>query len=238
MKRGKSLVVGGTGGIGSAIVRQLIEQNYQTFFTYNQSQETANILEEESNGLAVKVQLNLLDWKNIEDFDYSMFFEVENIIFAAGIDNVSQFFDCSYEDLLEQFTINVFSPLLIIQKLINHLQLKNIIFISSIAGLHFEKDSGAYGLSKSSVFALSKMLNALELNKEININCIAPGWCQTNMTERVLSKKQLKLQEILDNKIDHEIIMPEDIATVCLFLISEKGKYISNQIIKIDTHDI
>ena len=81
MKRGKSLVVGGTGGIGSAIVRQLIEQNYQTFFTYNQSQETANILEEESNGLAVKVQLNLLDWKNIEDFDYSMFFEVENIIF-------------------------------------------------------------------------------------------------------------------------------------------------------------
>ena len=126
MKRGKSLVVGGTGGIGSAIVRQLIEQNYQTFFTYNQSQETANILEEESNGLAVKVQLNLLDWKNIEDFDYSMFFEVENIIFAAGIDNVSQFFDCSYEDLLEQFTINVFSPLLIIQKLINHLQLKNI----------------------------------------------------------------------------------------------------------------
>ena len=88
------------------------------------------------------------------------------------------------------------------------------------------------------MFALSKMLNALELNKEININCIAPGWCQTNMTERVLSKKQLKLQEILDNKIDHEIIMPEDIATVCLFLISEKGKYISNQIIKIDTHDI
>ena len=56
MKRGKSLVVGGTGGIGSAILRQLIEQNYQTFFTYNQSQETANILEEESNGLAVKVQ--------------------------------------------------------------------------------------------------------------------------------------------------------------------------------------
>lgn len=105
-----------------------------------------------------------------------------------------------------------------------------IINISSRSARKGEKNSAAYVASKSAIIGFTRSL-AKEVGKyNINVNCIAPAWITTDMTEKYLERENNE-QNILKNIPLGRIGLPRDVADVALFLASDLSNYITGETI-------
>ena len=106
-----------------------------------------------------------------------------------------------------------------------------IINITSIVGLTGNQGQANYAASKSGLIGMSKSIDKEVASRGITINCIAPGWIETEMTSEISkdSKEDL-IKKIPIGKIGE----PKDIAYTVLFLASEEAKYITGQTITVD----
>ena len=106
-----------------------------------------------------------------------------------------------------------------------------IINITSIVGLTGNQGQANYAASKSGLIGMSKSIAKEVASRGITINCIAPGWIETEMTNEISkdSKEDL-IKKIPIGKIGE----PKDIAYAVLFLASEEAKYITGQTITVD----
>tara|TARA_Y100001980_G_C14539440_1_gene316884 strand:+ start:740 stop:1486 length:747 start_codon:yes stop_codon:yes gene_type:complete len=106
-----------------------------------------------------------------------------------------------------------------------------IINITSIVGLTGNQGQANYAASKSGLIGMSKSIAKEVASRGITINCIAPGWIETEMTNEISkdSKEDL-IKKIPIGKIGE----PKDIAYTVLFLASEEAKYITGQTITVD----
>ena len=108
---------------------------------------------------------------------------------------------------------------------------KSIINITSIVGHSGNIGQSNYSASKAGIIGMSKSV-ALELAKRnITVNCISPGFIDTNMTN-VLTESQ---KELIKSKIPMGIIgKPDDVANCVYFLVSDKASYITGETIHIN----
>ena len=113
-------------------------------------------------------------------------------------------------------------------------KLNNIIFISSSAAVELDPTNGAYALSKACLCNLVKMLDRQLCMSGIRVNGILPGWCETQMAIRVTIEKGHTIEDIKGNKLNNEIVQAEEIAEICMFLISNSAKNIHGQLIGVD----
>lgn len=106
-----------------------------------------------------------------------------------------------------------------------------IINIASVAGLIGNVGQSNYAASKGGLIAFTKSL-AQELgSRNITVNAIAPGFIVTEMTSKLSSELQ---ESVLSRVPLHRFGMPEDVAELAAFLISEQASYITGQIIRVD----
>jgi len=106
-----------------------------------------------------------------------------------------------------------------------------IINIASIIGIIGNPGQANYSASKAGIIALTKT-SAKELaSRNINVNAVAPGFIQTDMTAKL--PEELK-QKMLDSIPLHRFGMPADIANVCLFLAADESAYVTGQTIVVD----
>ena len=106
-----------------------------------------------------------------------------------------------------------------------------IINITSIVGLTGNQGQANYAASKSGLIGMSKSIAKEVASRGITINCIAPGWIETEMTNEIpKDSKEDLIKKIPIGKIGE----PKDIAYTVLFLASEEAKYITGQTITVD----
>ena len=106
-----------------------------------------------------------------------------------------------------------------------------IVNISSIVGLTGNQGQGNYSASKAGLIDLANQLQPLIATRGITVNCIAPGFIETEMTEKLSEK----VRENILNKIPMKKIgNPDDIANTVLFLVSNEANYITGQTITVD----
>jgi len=229
--KGKCLIVGANGGMGQAIMLKMLNKKYQVVGTYHRSNE--HLRKYEKN-----VDTICLDLKDIEKFDFGnpKLEDITDIVFTAGKECLQNIVNCSRSDMFEQYNINVFSPLLIVQKIMQRCcnSLRNIVFISSSAASDLNPANGVYALSKACLCNLVKMLDSELKSKGIRVNCIVPGWCETEMAERISVAKGYTMSTIKANKLQNELVKTEEIAEICMFLISDSAKNIHGQFIGVD----
>ena len=106
-----------------------------------------------------------------------------------------------------------------------------IINISSIWGVLGGSCESVYSASKGAIIAFTKALAKEFGPNGINVNAVAPGFIQTDMTKNVT--EEIK-QEIMDNSSLGRLGTPEDVAGVVSFLASEKSEFITGQVIGVD----
>lgn len=228
----KVLVIGGNGGIGQAIVKELKENKFDVYVTYNES-IGRELKEYYSENEVQCMHMNLLDMNSIEKIDLS---EFNSIIFAAGTACSSLLENTTLEELHNNMNLQVIHPLYMIQKWLEQAQcIENIIFITSNAGLKLYEAGGVYGFTKATVITLVKML-AEELSRySISINAIAPGWVETKMAKYVLEKNNSSIEEEKSKKIDNSLVYPSDVAKWCLHILQSRINRITGQIIEINS---
>lgn len=241
MERKVVLVTGGSRGIGKAIVTDFANKGYNVVINYrNQDSEAQKLKEKleklyEIKALTIKADIsNENEVKNMVELIIKEFGKIDVLVNNAGIAIDKDFEDRTVEDWQLTLNINLIGPF-IVSKYVSNEMIKNkkgkIINISSTNGINsFFPTSIDYDASKAGLINLTHNL-AIQFAPYINVNCVAPGWVNTEMNREL--PKELIEEET--NKIyKKRFAEPSEIAKVVTFLASEDADFINNEIIKVD----
>jgi 3-oxoacyl-[acyl-carrier protein] reductase len=159
---------------------------------------------------------------------------IDGLVNIAGMVHNGLFHMTSIDTMREVFEINFFSQILITQY-ISKIMIKNkngsIVNISSIAGIDGNHGQLAYSSSKAALIGATKTLS-IELGQYgIRVNAIAPGVIITDMTKNL---PQEKFNDLVQKSKIPRAGLPEEVANVLLYLVSDASKYVTGQIIRVD----
>lgn len=240
MERKTVLITGASRGLGASIAKVFAKNNHNIILNYNNSETKALNLTEELKQYNVEVlpikadMTNEEEIKNMVNISLEQFKKIDVLVNNAGIAIDTTFEDKTKENFIKTIDTNLIGPFLI-SKYVGESMLKEkqgcIINISSNAGLESYYPEGLdYDASKAGLISLTHNL-ALHYAPYIRVNCIAPGWINTEMNKN-LDKDYIKEEEskILLNRFGE----PDEIAKVVYFLSTEDAKYINNETIRVD----
>ena len=235
LKNKKILITGATGGIGNSLVKKFNELGSVILAT-GTNQDKLDKLKSEFKNIKIK-QFKLNEHSKIEEFINTCHSELEGIdvlINNAGItlDNIS--IRLSDENWKKVVDINLTSTFLMckhsIKKMLKNKQGK-IINITSIVAHTGNLGQANYAASKAGIIGFSKSLAIEYAKKNININCISPGFIRTEMTDQINED----FKKILISKIPSgDLGTGEDIANCAAFLSSDMSDYITGETIHVN----
>lgn len=233
------VVTGASRGIGRAVAKEFANNGYNVVICYNKSvsdaQQLLNEVSQTTRAIAVKVDVsNEDDVKNMVEITKKTFGNIDVLVNCAGVSDTRLLIDSTKDDYDFVFDTNMrgtYNTCKLVGREMISSQSGKIINISSIWGLRGGSCESVYSASKGAIIAFTKAL-AKELGPNgINVNAVAPGFIQTDMTKNVTEEIR---QEIMDNSALGRLGTPEDVASVVLFLASEKSEFITGQVIGVD----
>ena len=235
VKDKKILITGATGGIGSAIVKKFSESGGNIFAT-GTNQEKLKKLKD----LYPKVHIlnfNILNHTQIEEFIDKVANTLNGIdilVNNAGINNDNLSLRMKHDEWQKVIDINLTSTFYLCKYSLKKM-LKNkfgrIINITSIVGHTGNLGQSNYAASKAGIVAMSKSLAIEYAKKNININCISPGFIETDMTGNIDEKiKSILMSKIPMNKLGNS----DDVADCVIFLASNLSSYITGETIHVN----
>jgi 3-oxoacyl-[acyl-carrier protein] reductase len=232
-----SIVTGGTKGIGKEICRKLLEQGFSVIAVDNNEDvsalSTKQEFDSEFQNLFYIIKCDLSDTNNITKLfsEISIISQsIDVLILNAGITVRKGIENITLEEWESVMAVNVTTPLFLIQRFLPLLNNgSNIIFTGSSMAIFPHSISLAYGVTKSAVHALVKNLVKFLSPLGIRVNCVSPGFVDTEWQ----IEKPVKVRENIMNKISlKRFAEPEEIASVFMFIID--NQYINGEIISID----
>ena len=235
LKNKKILITGATGGIGNALVEKFNNLE-STIFATGTNEEKLNDLKKNYSNINVE-KFRLDDHNKIESF-VGMVSEklggLDIVVNNAGITLDSLSIRLTEENWKKVLDINLTSSFLICKYAIKKM-LKNkygkIINITSIVGHTGNLGQANYAASKAGIQAYSKTLAIEYAKKNININCVSPGFIKTEMTDNINEE----FKKTLINKIPSgDLGTGEDVSNCVAFLASDLAKYINGETIHVN----
>lgn len=233
------IVTGASKGIGRAVAKEFAKNGYNVVICYNHSVSAAQDLLAEVSGItraiAVRVDVSKEDEvQNMIDITKKTFGTIDVLVNCAGVSDTRLLIDSTKEDYDFVFDTNMrgtYNTCKLVGREMLSNQSGKIINISSIWGVLGGSCESVYSASKGAIIAFTKALAKEFGPNGINVNAVAPGFIQTDMTKNVT--KEIK-QEIMDNSSLGRLGTPEDVAGVVSFLASEKSNFITGQVISVD----
>ena len=235
LKNKKILITGATGGIGNSLVEKFYNFGSQVIATGTNEEKLLNLKKKFQNIICEKFQLNEHD--KIENFiekSDKLINGLDVLINNAGItlDNLSV--RLSDENWKKVIDLNLTSTFLMckfaIKKMLKRKSGK-IINITSIVGHTGNLGQSNYAASKAGIIAFSKSLAIEYAKKNININCVSPGFIKTEMTDKINEE----FKKNLINKIPSGSLgTGEDVSNCVAFLASDMAKYINGETIHVN----
>ncbi len=234
-----ALITGASKGIGAQIARQLAQKGIVVLVNYSSSDDAAIALQQEirrDGGECELYKFNVADFSQVKtaiDGIIKKYKKIDYLINNAGITSDNLLLKMSEEEFSKVIDVNL-KGAFNCTKHVSRWMIKNkfgvIINISSIIGLMGNAGQSNYAASKSGLIGFTKSL-AKELgSRNIRVNAIAPGFIETEMTEKlnIIQKKTLVSSIALKR-----LGSTEDVANLVEFLISEEASYITGETINI-----
>ena len=236
LKNKTALVTGATGAIGGSIAKKLLLLGANVIIT-GTNKKKIDDLRKELGPKSLGLIADLSKDKEIEDlYDQSIkkFKSINILINNAGTNKDALSMRMTKEQWDEVININLSATFKLSQLVIKSMMKQKwgrIIGISSIIGIVGNAGQANYAASKAGMIALHKSLALEFASRRITVNCIAPGFIESPMTE-VLSNEQ---KEIMLKKIPvGNIGKPNDIANCVAFLTDEKASFITGSTVNIN----
>ena len=236
LKNKNFIITGASGGIGHSIVEKLYENGANILATGTRVEKLEELKKNFSNIKILKFDIS--QHEKIEEFINNatemLGGSLDCIVNNAGITKDNLTIRMSLEEWIKVIDINLTSTFLMCKYSIKKM-LKNksgkIINITSVVGHTGNAGQANYTASKAGIVAMSKSLAIEYAKKNINVNCISPGFISTAMTDQIDEKhKEVIIAKIPSNRLGK----PEDIANAVTFLSSDQSNYINGETLHVN----
>ena len=236
LKNKKVIVTGATGGIGNSIVACFVKQEAKVLATGTNEEKLIKLKSKYDNVLTNKFDISNHD--EIENFIEKSSKILDGnpdiLINNAGITRDNLSLRMSSKEWNEVLNLNLTSTFLLckfsLKKMIKN-KYGKIVNITSVVGHTGNVGQANYAASKSGIIGFSKSLALEYAKKNININCVSPGFIETQMTDKIDPKfKELIISKIPSNRLGS----PDDVANVTAFLSSDLANYITGETIHVN----
>ena len=230
------IITGASGGIGNAIIKRLSEAGANILASGTRIEKLEEL---KKNFKGIKIlKFDISQSEKIEEFIENATSELggslDGLVNNAGITQDNLAIRMSLDEWQKVININLTSTFLMSKFAIKKM-LKNksgkIVNITSVVGHTGNLGQANYSASKAGIVAMSKSLSIEYAKKNININCISPGFIKTAMTDKIDDK----FKEVIVSKIPSARLgEPDDIANAVLFLSSEQSNYINGETLHVN----
>jgi len=236
LKNRNIIVTGASGGIGNSIVKKLYENGANILASGTKIEKLEELKSNYEKIKILKFDISQID--KIEEFIEIATKEIggnlDCIVNNAGITQDNLAIRMSLEEWNKVIDINLTSTFFMSKFAIKKM-LKNksgkIINITSVVGHTGNLGQSNYTASKAGIIAMSKSLAIEYAKKNINVNCISPGFIKTAMTDKIDDKfKETIISKIPSGRLGQ----PEDIANAVLFLASNQSNYINGETLHVN----
>jgi len=232
------IVTGASSGIGECTAKHLISCGYTVVATARREDKLLSLFGDNNEAVIIPWDLSELD--SIDEYSKKVADkcgEINGLVHCAGISHVSPLYLTKSSDIQKIFNINTFAAM----RLVGAFSKKNktskpasFVLISSMSAHEGVVGSTAYASSKAAIEGFVQAAVPELADREIRINCIAPGVVETEMTaefQRQLSDE--KRDEIL-SEYPFGLGKPEDVANLIEYLIDEKSRWITGRTFVMD----
>ncbi len=236
----KAIVTGGSRGIGSAIVESLVNNGFEVAFSYLSNKEKADALVnalKDKGGKAAAFQADISNFESAAAFVINareFLADVDVLVNNAGITKDKSLFIMQPEEWHNVINTNLTGYFNVTRNLIGYF-FKNkrgcVINITSVSGQVGIAGQTNYCASKAGIIGFTRALSKEAAKLGIPVNCVAPGYIDTEMTKAMPEKH---LEEIKNMIPMRRMGTASEVAEVVSFLASDKARYITGQVFTID----
>lgn len=216
MQKRTALVTGGTRGIGAAIAAKLSDSGYDVIAPSRKDME-------------------LSDDRSIDAYIAALHVPVDVLVNNAGINILAGYDDITDETLVKTLQVNLTAPLRLIRRLAPLMverRYGRILNISSIWGTITKPRRIPYTMSKSALDGMTRTVAVELAPHNVLVNALAPGYVNTELTRQ--NNSPADIVQIEKNIPIGRMALPEEIADVAAFLVSDRNTYITGQVIMAD----
>jgi 3-oxoacyl-[acyl-carrier protein] reductase len=239
-----ALVTGGSRGIGAATVKMFAQAGADVVFNYHRSREAAALVEQEARKHGTRIESlkadlgKMADARRLVEFTRERLGRLDILVANAGIWNEK---DIPIEKLTERewdemVRVNLKSVYSVIHFAVPHMiaqKAGRIVAISSTAGQRGEAFHSHYGATKGAIISFVKGLASELARHNILVNCVAPGWVDTDMSAGVLRTKAGLKEAIVPIPLKR-VATAEEIAGPILFAASDLATFITGEVINVN----
>ena len=231
----KILITGATGGIGKALVKKFVSLEGNVLATGTKT-EKLNALKEEFPNINI-LKFDISDHSKIEEFienTSSQLAGLDVLVNNAGINMDNLSLRMKDEEWKKVIDVNLGATFFLCKYAIKKM-LKNkygrIVNITSIVGHTGNLGQANYAASKAAIIGMSKSLAIEYAKKNITINCVSPGFIQSNMTDKIVES----IKAVLTSRIPMSRLgTGEDVSNTVAFLSSDAASYITGQTLHVN----
>ena len=234
-----TIITGGARGIGKAIALKFAEEGSDIAIC-DVNRDTLNAAREEIEAKGIRVLTGEVDVTKFEDVQkftqkvLDKFSKIDILINNAGITRdglLVRMNDADWDAVISVNLKGTFNCTKAVAKPMMKSRSGRIVNIASIIGIVGNGGQANYAASKGGVIAFTKSIAKELASRNINVNAVAPGFIETDMTA--------KLSEDVRNQIMKQVPLakwgsPSDVANVALFLVSDAANYITGQVVQVD----
>lgn len=231
-----ALVTGATGGIGGAIAKALHAQGAAVVIT-GRKKEALDTLAAELGGRVFSLVADLSDRAQLDtllDKAEELAGGLDILVCNAGITKDNLALRMKDEEWNDVINTNLTSSFILNKAAFKKMMKKKwgrIINITSVVGVTGNPGQANYSASKAGLIAMSKSIASECASRGITINCIAPGFIKTAMTDALNEAQQEKITSTIPSG---KFGLPEDIAAAAAYLASDEAGYITGQTIHVN----
>ncbi|MFA5150457.1 MAG: 3-oxoacyl-[acyl-carrier-protein] reductase [Candidatus Omnitrophota bacterium] len=234
-----ALITGGARGIGQAIAMTFAREGADIVVAdvnLEVAQKTASEIEALGRQ-ALALEMDVTDYAKVEpgvNKILDKFGKVDILVNNAGITKDNLILRMSQGEWDAVINVNLkgtFNCIKAVSRPMIKQRSGKIVSIASIIGLMGNAGQANYAASKAGIIALTKTVAKELASRNINANAVAPGFIQTEMTAKLSEEVKAKMLEAIPLA---KLGTPQDVANVCLFLVSEEANYITGQVITVD----
>jgi 3-oxoacyl-[acyl-carrier protein] reductase len=239
-----ALVTGGSRGIGAATVKLFAQAGADVVFNYHRSREASALVEQEARKHGTRIESlkadlgKMADARRLVEFTRERLGRLDILVANAGIWNekdvpIERLTEREWDEMVRVNLKSVYSvihyavPQMIAQRA------GRIIAISSTAGQRGESFHTHYGATKGAIISFVKGLSTELARHNILVNCVAPGWVDTDMSASVLRTKAGLKQAIVPIPLKR-VATAEEIAGPILFVASDLATFITGEVINVN----